>query len=53
VPRYLLRNAAESSLRWTLSLDPASRFKHKLRCWRIAGEIAESFALARKAADRQ
>lgn len=53
VPRYLLRNAAESSLRWTLSLDPASRFKHKLSCWRIAGEIAESFALARKAADRQ
>lgn len=44
-PRYLLRELLVTLARWVLSPYPALRFRHQLRCCRIAGQIAESFRL--------
>ena len=42
VPRYLVREMAESFLRWLLAVRPTKRFYEKVQLYRYAGMIAES-----------
>lgn len=47
VPRYLLRNLAESALAWLTAFEPGRRFFHKLAVYRYVGAILQSFQLGR------
>lgn len=48
IPRYLLRDFAESLLRSRLTLRPGVRLQRTLETYRLAGEIYEHFSAARR-----
>ena len=43
VPRWMFREFGQNLLRWSFNLDPKRRFYHKLKTYRDAGRIIESY----------
>lgn len=53
VPHHVIRRAAESMVRWLVSLRPSVRFYHKLMVYRWIGAMQQSFAVQRPDVDAE
>jgi glucosyl-dolichyl phosphate glucuronosyltransferase len=53
VPRWRFRELLAQLFRWLITTERKLRFQRKLRAWRIAGIITESYRLSRQTRDRR